>query len=96
MRHLDTDRHIQGCRRLSETTHLTGGSRAVDRHDTTDIATLLRRSYTRAVVGYVSYGDACIRLCLDDRQTDRSATTDMDSLQTRQRLSARIYKTDYS
>jgi hypothetical protein len=26
MRHVVVDRHIQGCRRLSETTHLTGGS----------------------------------------------------------------------
>jgi hypothetical protein len=57
MRHVAVDRHIQGCRRPSETTHLTGGSRAADRHDTIDNATLLRRSYTRAVVGYVSYGD---------------------------------------
>jgi hypothetical protein len=57
MRHVVVDRHIQGCRRLSETTHLTDGSRAADRHDTIDNATLLRRLYTRAVVGYVSYRD---------------------------------------
>jgi hypothetical protein len=60
MRNVVVDRHIQGCRRLLETTHLTGGSWAVDRHDTIDNATLLRRLYIRAVVGYVLYRDSCL------------------------------------